>query len=66
MCVLYLVYNNVFCEVVLILLCLDINECKENIYDCYKIWVNCIDLMFFWKCVCKEGYSGDGKECEGG
>lgn len=37
MCVLYLLYNNVFCEVVLILLCLDINECKENIYDCYKI-----------------------------
>ena len=40
----------------------DTNECENH--DC-SLNANCINHDGAYECVCKEGYAGDGKQCDG-
>ena len=42
---------------------LDIDECSEN-NDCHAD-ANCTDTVGSYICSCKEGYSGNGFNCDG-
>lgn len=42
---------------------LDVNECQQR-HSCSKeAW--CFNKIGSYQCVCKKGYTGDGKNCEG-
>ena len=40
------------------------NECTEGNHSC-DINAICTDTAELYNCTCKEGYSGDGKHCNG-
>jgi len=40
----------------------DINECKEGTAGCSE-FADCVNTIGSYKCVCKEGYEGDGFTC---
>ncbi|PFX12463.1 Uromodulin [Stylophora pistillata] len=42
--------------------CKDIDECSENTHNCHSD-ANCTNNEGSFKCVCNEGYTGDGKSC---
>lgn len=43
---------------------LDSNECIRDNGGCF-IYVDCINLSGSYKCVCEEGFKGDGYSCGG-
>lgn len=42
----------------------DLNECTEGIDDCADYGI-CINTIGSYECICNNGYSGDGRECNG-
>ena len=42
----------------------DIDECETMTDDCDEN-ADCINTEGSFECVCKPGYTGDGKDCEG-
>ena len=42
----------------------DIDECETMMDDCDEN-ADCINTEGSFECVCKPGYTGDGKDCEG-
>ena len=42
----------------------DINECANGFNDCNPN-AQCINTAGSYKCKCREGYFGDGKDCNG-
>lgn len=44
--------------------CLDVDECAEGLDNC-SIDAICQNTVKSYKCICKSGYKGDGKHCEG-
>ena len=53
-------YKNIW----LICFILDINECETGDNNC-DVNANCLNNDGSFTCKCKEGYSGDGTNCEG-
>lgn len=45
-------------------LCVDVDECAEGLDNC-SIDAICQNTVKSYKCICKSGYKGDGKHCEG-
>lgn len=43
---------------------LDVDECAEVLDNC-SIDAICQNTVRSYKCICKSGYKGDGKHCEG-
>ena len=44
--------------------CVDIDECVTGTHNCNEN-ANCTNTNGSFTCQCKEGYTGDGVECEG-
>ena len=44
--------------------CVDIDECVTGRHNCSEN-ANCTNTNGSFTCQCKEGYTGDGVECEG-
>lgn len=44
---------------------LDINECSQQMHNCTSEGSRCSNKYGTYKCVCRTGYSGDGKVCVG-
>lgn len=44
--------------------CADVDECAEGSDDCH-IDALCQNTAKSFNCICKPGYKGDGKQCEG-
>ncbi|RMC02955.1 hypothetical protein DUI87_20148 [Hirundo rustica rustica] len=44
--------------------CRDVDECAEATDDCH-IDAICQNTPKSYKCICKPGYKGEGKQCEG-
>lgn len=44
--------------------CADADECAEGSDDCH-IDALCQNTPKSYNCICKPGYKGDGKQCEG-
>lgn len=44
--------------------CTDADECTEGTDDCH-IDAICQNTPKSFKCICKPGYKGEGKQCEG-
>lgn len=42
----------------------DVDECSEGSDDCH-IDALCQNTLKSFNCICKPGYKGDGKQCEG-
>ncbi|TNN73178.1 Signal peptide, CUB and EGF-like domain-containing protein 3 [Liparis tanakae] len=42
----------------------DVDECAEALDNC-SIDAICQNTLKSYKCICKSGYKGDGKHCEG-
>ena len=42
----------------------DLNECQENTHDCDNN-ATCTNMEGSFNCTCNNGYSGDGKSCDG-
>lgn len=42
----------------------DVDECAEGLDNC-SIDAICQNTLKSYKCICKSGYKGDGKHCEG-
>ena len=42
----------------------DIDECATKTHHC-NLNANCTNTNGSFECVCKEGYTGDGKSCSG-
>ncbi|CAF89775.1 unnamed protein product, partial [Tetraodon nigroviridis] len=42
----------------------DVDECAEGSDDCH-IDALCQNTLKSYNCICKPGYKGDGKQCEG-
>ena len=42
----------------------DIDECATKTHNC-NLKANCTNTSGSFECVCKEGYTGDGKSCSG-
>ena len=51
-----------YCLLNVTFLIIDIDECKT---DKCNHDATCENTVGSYKCTCKEGYSGDGKNCEG-
>ncbi|KAM7404971.1 hypothetical protein PAMP_012270 [Pampus punctatissimus] len=49
---------------VISLVCGDVDECAEALDNC-SIDAICQNTLKSYKCICKSGYKGDGKHCEG-
>lgn len=60
--VIYLLINQLINLV--FLLFLDVDECAEVLDNC-SIDAICQNTVRSYKCICKSGYKGDGKHCEG-
>ena len=43
---------------------LDVDECSSNSYSCDANAV-CTNVIGYYTCKCKAGYSGNGKTCSG-
>jgi hypothetical protein len=44
--------------------CSDVDECKLGLHDCHAD-AECTNTHGHYKCTCKKGYAGDGREvCE--
>ena len=43
---------------------LDINECAQSPYPCH-VNGSCVNNIGSYQCICKDGFSGDGKSCTG-
>ena len=54
LCIFYLFYP----------FCVDIDECVTGRHNCSEN-ANCTNTNGSFTCQCKEGYTGDGVECEG-
>jgi len=48
-----------------ILIFLDIDECREGTDDCHSERADCLDTIGSFKCKCKLGFIGDGRTCQG-
>lgn len=44
--------------------CVDVDECAQGLDNC-SIDAICQNTVKSYKCICKSGYRGDGKHCEG-
>ena len=42
----------------------DKNECNTGSYEC-DVNADCVNTAGSYTCVCKQGYTGDGKTCSG-
>lgn len=42
--------------------CKDVDECSIKIYYC-SLYVDCENLVGFYICICKKGFSGNGWDC---
>ena len=42
----------------------DIDECTANSHDCH-LDATCSNTDGSFSCICNQGYSGDGKQCDG-
>ena len=42
----------------------DINECFEELDECHAN-ANCSNVMGSYTCQCIEGFTGDGRNCQG-
>ena len=45
--------------------CLDVNECTSDTHNCHNVNTECHNTKGSYKCICKVGYTGDGKSCTG-
>ena len=45
------------------LLLTDVNECAEGVHKCDP-HADCLDTDGHYQCVCKFGYSGNGRTCK--
>ena len=43
--------------------CVDIDECTEGSHNCISSRIQCMNTVGSFVCVCKEGYTGSGKDC---
>ena len=43
---------------------LDIDECLSELNECQKN-TKCLNIVGSYKCVCKDGFEGNGIFCEG-
>ena len=43
--------------------CKDIDECEDKTHDCHRD-AYCENTVGAWKCACKEGHEGTGRQCE--
>ena len=43
---------------------IDLNECTNDTHDCHLMAV-CNNTEGSYNCSCKEGYTGDGRNCTG-
>lgn len=43
---------------------LDIDECTENLHNCHPN-ATCVNDIHPFTCHCKQGFSGDGVQCQG-
>ena len=41
-----------------------VNECRLGLHNCHEK-ARCVDTYQSFKCICKNGYSGNGVECNG-
>lgn len=45
-------------------MCIDVNECEEQLHKCHNITETCINLRGSYECICKFGYSwSDNQTC---
>ena len=44
--------------------CLDIPECLLGSHDCH-VNATCRDVPGSFECTCNEGFTGDGRDCQG-
>ena len=56
--------NLIIVNVQMIFILTDIDECSTKTHNC-NLNANCTNTDGSFKCVCKEGYTGDGKSCNG-
>ena len=45
-------------------ICVDIDECSSGLHDCSKN-ADCYNTAGSFDCVCKQGYNGNGVDCQG-
>ncbi|KAK2145704.1 hypothetical protein LSH36_662g04064 [Paralvinella palmiformis] len=43
--------------------CTNVDECSLGIHECHKD-ANCYDTDGYYDCVCKDGFTGNGRECQ--
>lgn len=48
----------------LYLFLLDVDECNDGSHDCHSD-ATCKNTAGYFKCKCKDGYSGNGRNCTG-
>ena len=53
-----------FCFIFVFLLFIDIDECKASPSVC-DVNANCQNNVGSYRCSCKLGYTGNGKQCSG-
>ena len=51
-------------EISEIILCSDVDECREAVPVCHE-HAHCDNLPGSYRCICKDGYYGDGTHCQG-
>lgn len=42
----------------------DVDECAQGLDDCHT-YALCQNTLTSYKCSCKPGYQGEGRQCEG-
>ena len=47
----------------LITVCIDVNECDEEIHNCHES-ATCSDVVGGFNCICNTGFTGNGTFCE--
>ena len=59
-----LIGNTLYCNMAGVYRCVDIDECVEQSHDCDDpSRAECINNQGGFTCVCKETFSGDGRNC---
>ena len=41
----------------------DIDECKNGLHECHRLFADCQNTEGSYICSCKEGFTGSGKNC---